>query len=398
MTKTNNAFAFTHNRLEAINPPNKGRNSYRDTKVVGLNFVITANNSKSFYLVKWIKGKTVRIRIGNYQNVTIEDARRITQKYLVEIAQGKNHNEEKKLITNAPTLTDLFKYWLKTYAKSHKKTWKTDIRVFKKYCKKIRKIKLPELEKVHINKWHKSLGKKHGKYQANRTYQLIRSLFRVADEIGYKGINPCIGVKMFPEKSRERFLLPNELKQWHDAVAQEEPLWKDLILMTLFTGQRKSNVCQMKWKDVDIIQRLWFVEGEQLKNGSPLVVVLSQQACEILEARQHLPDKNETWVFPAKHKKDAPVQSMRAAWDRVRQHSQLNDIRIHDLRRTLGSWQALTGTSLQIIAGSLGHKTIKSTEIYARLLISTIRESVEKATQKIVEHWENNKDNLTPTE
>jgi hypothetical protein len=49
MTTDSNAFPFTHSRLEAIKPPKTGRDSYRDTKVAGLTFVITANASKSFY-------------------------------------------------------------------------------------------------------------------------------------------------------------------------------------------------------------------------------------------------------------------------------------------------------------------------------------------------------------
>jgi integrase len=60
---------------------------------------------------------------------------------------------------------------------------------------------------------------------------------------------------------------------------------------------------------------------------------------------------------------------------------------MHDLRRTLGSWQALGGSSLQIIGKSLGHKSMQSTEIYARLTTDPVRESVEKATQAMVEHW-----------
>ena len=60
---------------------------------------------------------------------------------------------------------------------------------------------------------------------------------------------------------------------------------------------------------------------------------------------------------------------------------------MHDLRRTLGSWQALGGTSLQIIGKSLGHKSMKATEIYARLTTDPVRESVEKATQEMAAHW-----------
>jgi integrase len=59
-------------------------------------------------------------------------------------------------------------------------------------------------------------------------------------------------------------------------------------------------------------------------------------------------------------------------------------LRIHDLRRTLGSWQAITGASLAIIGKSLGHKSVDATLIYARLSADPVRESVERATAAMI--------------
>ena len=60
------------------------------------------------------------------------------------------------------------------------------------------------------------------------------------------------------------------------------------------------------------------------------------------------------------------------------------DLRIHDLRRTLGSWQAATGASLPIIGKSLGHKSLAATQIYARLNLDPVRASVSKATDAML--------------
>jgi integrase len=54
-------------------------------------------------------------------------------------------------------------------------------------------------------------------------------------------------------------------------------------------------------------------------------------------------------------------------------------LRIHDLRRTLGSWQAALGTSLPIIGKSLGHQSLEATQIYSRLELDPVRQSVERA-------------------
>lgn len=62
----------------------------------------------------------------------------------------------------------------------------------------------------------------------------------------------------------------------------------------------------------------------------------------------------------------------------------LQDLRLHDLRRTLGSWQAATGANSYVIGKSLGHKTQQATAIYARLNIDPVRESVERATSAMM--------------
>lgn len=73
------------------------------------------------------------------------------------------------------------------------------------------------------------------------------------------------------------------------------------------------------------------------------------------------------------------------AWAAIRQRAGIPDVRIHDLRRTLGSWMAVAGTSLQVIGKSLGHRDLKSTEVYARLSVDPVREAVEKATAAMLE-------------
>ena len=62
----------------------------------------------------------------------------------------------------------------------------------------------------------------------------------------------------------------------------------------------------------------------------------------------------------------------------------LSNLRIHDLRRTLGSWQAKQGASLAIIGKSLNHKNPSTTAIYARLDLDPVRDSVNSATSAML--------------
>lgn len=58
--------------------------------------------------------------------------------------------------------------------------------------------------------------------------------------------------------------------------------------------------------------------------------------------------------------------------------ARIKDLRIHDLRRTLGSWQAATGASLPMIGRTFAHKNVSTTAIYARLNLDPVRESMQK--------------------
>jgi integrase len=60
-------------------------------------------------------------------------------------------------------------------------------------------------------------------------------------------------------------------------------------------------------------------------------------------------------------------------------------LRIHDLRRTLGSWQAAAGVPLHTIGKSLGHRNLSTTQIYSRLDLDPVRQAVELATSAMLD-------------
>jgi hypothetical protein len=60
-------------------------------------------------------------------------------------------------------------------------------------------------------------------------------------------------------------------------------------------------------------------------------------------------------------------------------------LRMHDLRRTQGSWQAAMGVSLAIIGKSLGHADLKSTQVYSRLQLDPVKVAVGNASAAMVE-------------
>ena len=79
------------------------------------------------------------------------------------------------------------------------------------------------------------------------------------------------------------------------------------------------------------------------------------------------------------------LQNFRNASENVKlTNADIENLHIHDLRRTFGSWQTAGGSSIPIIGKSLGHKSQQATAIYARLDIDQVRHSVESAAQAML--------------
>lgn len=166
------------------------------------------------------------------------------------------------------------------------------------------------------------------------------------------------------------------MRPFFEALANELPIWRDFWLVCLFTGARGGNVASMAWRELDLTQSLWFIPGEKMKNGKPQVVALVPPVLAILKSREV--GRGSEYVF---NRANAHIIDPRKSWARVVKRSGLENLRPHDLRRSLGSWQALAGASMAIIGASLGHRDLKSTQVYARLQTDPVRQSITGAVQ-----------------
>jgi integrase len=73
------------------------------------------------------------------------------------------------------------------------------------------------------------------------------------------------------------------------------------------------------------------------------------------------------------------------AWKIILDKAGIADLRLHDLRRTMGSWQAGTGAISRSSADRVNHKSTQTTAIYARLWMTPVRDSMETAATAMLE-------------
>lgn len=387
-----NRIHFTEARIKALPVPPVTkyfkRAFYYDDEVRGLCVAVAPSGRKTYVLYRYVQGKPERIQIGLCSDWTAEKARERAQELNVDIAKGKNPGAARRQVRDEMTLQELFDSWLLLYAKADKKTWTDDVSTFKHLSGwKLRRI--GTISKLEIIKLHQHIGRTSGKYAANRVVELLCAMFnRAISDWGWTGTNPAASVKAFKERERSRFLDADELPAFFKALAEEpNEIIRDFVLIALLTGARRANVQEMRWREINWARATWTIPAEQAKADEELSIVLSPVVMNILETRKA--SSQGEWVFPGVGKTGHLVEP-KSAWKRILLHAKLSDVRLHDLRRTLGSWEAATGASLPVIGKTLGHSPAsKATKVYARLHLDPIRDAVNKATSAMLIAGEN---------
>lgn len=377
---------FTKVSLAKLPMPERGISKlYYDTQVRGLTLMITAHGTKTFYFSKKIKGRVERIKIGRFPDLTVEQARTTAHEFNNRIARGENPQDERHAFNNEVTFGELHSWYIEHYSKPYKapSSVAQDIGQFNRHLTDWRTRKISTITQDDVFRKHQHIGENNGKYTANRTLEIIRAMYNKAIELRkWNGSNPTRGTKKFREIARDRFLQADECARFFDAVnADANETVRDYIMLSLFTGQRRSNMLQMRWEEISLPRGEWRIP--RTKNGEPLTVHLSPHTLDILKRRRLAAPADAQWVFPGEGKA-GHFADPKGAWERIIKRAGIKDLRIHDLRRTLGSWQTALGASGFIVGKTLGHKSMQATAIYARLNLDPVRDSVNAAAEAML--------------
>lgn len=376
---------FIKSKIESLPIPAPGvRVDYRDTETAGLQLRVTSKGVKTFSFLRRINGSLERITLGRFPEVTLEQVRDKIALITAEIVKGENPAKVKRAHREEPTFSEVFDLFIPGKRKRNgqplSERTKTDYRdSLRIHLSKIKDLKLSQIGRDDVRRAHATATKK-SPASANRAVAIISSVYNYAiDELGiYAGSNPASKIKKNFEAPRERFAQADEMPRLFAAMA-EDPLG-DFFLLALLTGARRANLQAMRKSEINLDDGIWRIPIT--KNGTSQNVTLSPEAVIILRNRIDATDSD--FVFPGTGK-TGHLAEPKKAWARILKKAEIEDLRIHDLRRTLGSWQAKTGASLTIIGKSLNHKTHQATAIYARLDLDPVRASVNTATTAMLQ-------------
>ena len=201
---------------------------------------------------------------------------------------------------------------------------------------------------------------------ARRVFETATRIFNWALDRGDIKASPFAAMKPPVKKEpRDRALKDHEIKAVWAAWAEQAYPYGPLQQLLLLLGQRRSEVAEMLWSEVDFDKREWTIPASRSKSKREHIVPLPDAAVEILESLPRFTDGD--FVFTTTGRR--PVNDFSKAKIRTDQilHDQDSPIknwRVHDLRRTCRTGMARLGVPEIVSERVLNHQAQGLTKIY----------------------------------
>jgi len=242
---------------------------------------------------------------------------------------------------------------------SEKATHDGDIKKLRWFDAFLGALMLDEITLDVIDRVKSARLKTVSKSTVNRYLAVVRSiLLRARDE--WKWIDKAPKVKLFREPpGRERSITVEQA----EALLRELPAHqRDVVLFTLATGLRQSNVLRLEWSHVNLESGHAWVDADQSKNRRPIAVPLNLKALEVLR-RQIGKHPARVFTYAGRPLDRANTH----AWQRALKRAGIENFRWHDLRHTWATWHRQSGTPTHELQRLGGWRTSVMVERYAHL-------------------------------
>jgi integrase len=312
-----------------------------DTHQPGLALMVRATGRKSWLVVYRHHSRPVRLHLGDARSIPLTDARRLTAKIMLQVAEGKDPAAERKAQRMAGTFADLAGQYVELWSKRHNKSWPQAKRLVDRHLiPRWGKLKADAVVRADVRAL---MARIEAPIVANQTLAAASAIFSWAVKQEILTVNPCRGVERNGTHARERVLSDAE-------VAILWPKLDPALRLILLTGQRPGEVMNMQREHV--ADGWWQMPGKPqgnwpgTKNARDHRVALSEFA-QTLTGQQRggkLDKRMRELVVDLKIERATP----------------------HDLRRTCLTWITRLGFGRDAMDRIANHRTSSVTDVYDR--------------------------------
>jgi integrase len=338
-----------------------------DTLQRGFALCVQPTGHKAYKLVYSRHGRVRWFHLGVVSAIGLSDARRLANRLMLQVAEGKDPQAERNATRSAPTFAQLATRYVESYARKHNRSWpQADALVRRHLLPRWGSLPASIITKADVKAMMAHIK---GPVVANQTLAAASAIFSwaVREEVGGVKINPCSQVQRNEVRSRERVLSDSELPLFW-AAFDDAALAGTALKLILLLGQRPGEVSHMRFEHID--GGWWQMPGKAMpelgwpgtKNGQTHRVWLPKPAQVLLA---ELDGEGKGFVLAGQRggAVDRLDQLMRAICADL---AITDKVTPHDLRRTHGTRITALGFGRDAMNRIQNHKEGGIASVYDR--------------------------------
>jgi integrase len=351
-----------------------------DTLQRGFALSMQPTGHKAYKVVYSHHGRVRWFHLGSVNAISLSDARKLANRVMLQVAEGKDPQAERNATRSAPTFADLAARYLDEYARKHNRSWaQADALVRRHLLPRWGCLPAPSITKSDVKAMMAHI---EGPVVANQTLAAASAIFSWAmrEEVGGVKVNPCSHVQRNEVRSRERVLSTREIPLFwaaFDAVGMAGTALKLILLL----GQRPGEVSHMRVEHLD--SGWWEMPGQPLpqlgwpgtKNGQTHRVWLPKLAQTLLA---ELESNGEGFVLAGP--RGGAIDRLDLVMRAICADLGIDDkVTPHDLRRTHGTRITALGFGRDAMNRIQNHKEGGIGSVYDRHRYSAENQEIMEA-------------------
>ena len=297
------------------------------------------------------RGATRRLRIGN-ATVSAEMARKAAKNALAAAQLGQDPQADKLALRDQQQFRTIVLEYLQGKKPTVRPKTHREIERYLRdgYFKPLHAKGLDAITRADVSLALTRITRESGSSTAGKARTTLNAFFGWAMSMGLAKSNPVIGAFKPPAaKSRDRVLTDAELVEvWQ---AADDDAFGRIVKLLILTGQRRTEVGSMEWKELNFEAGTWTIPDTRTKNKRQHTITLPTAAWDIINAVPREPGRNFLFGISAgfghwgwKQDLDGRLKGV-APWT------------IHDLRRTCATGMGKLGIPPHVIEAALNHQS-----------------------------------------
>ncbi|MEZ5792207.1 MAG: tyrosine-type recombinase/integrase [Nitratireductor sp.] len=357
---------LTHDRVRNFVLP-QGRREMLvfDDLLAGFGLRVREGGSRNWIVQYKVGSRNQRMTLGSIEMLNAEKARKVAQEILAKVRLGEDPQAERidarsKSDHDFAEIARLF--IIRQQTRLRPSSLADTRRYLERYAVKLHPLAFGSIGRGEIASVLREIAQQRGAVSADRARAALSACFTWAMKEGWCDTNPVLATNTHAGPiGRDRVLDREELAAIWNALPEGD--YGSIIRLLILTGQRRSEISELRWSEVDFERALVELPASRTKNKRSHQVPLSQPALALLKAcrvdagREHMFGSGQRGFQGhgrAKRDLDARLRAGRSGIgpDTI---PDIEPWRVHDIRRSVATGMADIGVEPHIIEAVLNH-------------------------------------------